>query len=98
MRQVISCRRQTSQRIADLNNRYMSSKHELPPVKLEYPEEFKQRIKEERKEANERRRKEKLQKMIDNKRWKEISNDYYLTDTLVCDIIMITKWGWVRYW
>ena len=74
MRQITSCRRQTSQRIANLNNRYMSNKHELPPVKLEYTEEFKQRIKEERKEVNERRRKEKLTKLIELKRWKEISN------------------------
>ena len=74
MRQVISCRRQTSQRRADLTNRHFSKFHELPHVKGEYTEEFKQRIKEERKEANERRRKEKFQKMIDNKRWKEISN------------------------
>jgi hypothetical protein len=78
MKQIISKRTRTSQRIADLNNRYMSSKHELPPVKMEHSEEFLQRIKEERKEINEARRKEKFKKMIADKKWKSISNEIRL--------------------
>ena len=74
MRQIISCRRQTSKRIAKLNNRYMSSKHELKPIKRESSPEFKAKLKQDRKESNERRRKEKLTKLIELKRWKEISN------------------------
>ena len=78
MRQIISMRKKTSQRVANLNNRYMSSKYELPPVKMEHSEEFLQRIKEERKEINEARRKEKMRKMIADKKWKAISNEIRL--------------------
>lgn len=78
MRQIISMRKKTSQRVANLNNRYMSSKYELPPVKMEHSEEFLQRIKEERKEINEARRKEKMRKMIEDKKWKAISNEIRL--------------------
>lgn len=78
MKQIFSIRKKTSQRVASLNNRYMSSKHELPPVKMEHSEEFLQRIKEERKEINEANRKKKLQNMIDSKRWKSISNEIRL--------------------
>ena len=78
MKQIFSIRKKTSQRVASLNNRYMSSKHELPPVKMEHSKEFLQRIKEERKEINEARRKEKFKKMIEDKKWKSISNEIRL--------------------